>query len=68
MVRVWSWGYGLALGFIFCFYFVSAKLWTGDTIAPPKPLPSPFWWQNRHCLNTNNTKSHVKRKPIFSEH
>jgi len=48
MVRVWSWG--LALGFIFCFYFVSAKLQTGGTIAPAKQFPSAFWRQNRHCL------------------
>jgi len=41
---------GLGLGFIFCFYFVSAKLWTGGTIAPAKLLPSAFWQQNRHCL------------------
>jgi len=36
--------------FIFCFYFVSAKLQTDGTIAPAKPLPSAFWRQNRHCL------------------
>jgi len=30
---------------MFCFYFVSAKLWTGGTIAPAKPLLSAFWWQ-----------------------
>jgi len=35
---------------MFCFYFVSAKLQTGGTIAPAKPLPSAFLQQNRHCL------------------
>jgi len=53
MVRVWSSGKGLASGFIFCFYFISAKLRTGGTIAPAKLLPSAFCWQNRHCLNND---------------
>ena len=50
MVSVRVWNLGLALGFIFCFYFVSAKLWTGDTIAPAKSLPFSFLSCKIGCL------------------